>query len=125
MKAENFGSLVDELRHIVDHHGVEETKKLWMSDREQLDAIHVEAHRLESRMTIEGVTRWLRSCDDSPCICCDGPHVFRYKIDLIDAPVSRWHPNQARGIDEWAYDAICSAPEGTRLRFIVEVIDEP
>lgn len=123
---EEFTSLVDELNHLVAYHDVEVTKALWKSDREGLDQIHSEAHRKESTVVIEGITSWLRSKrnDGSPCICCDGPHVFAHRIDLIDPPKSIFY-SRNENLTEWIESAIRNAPEGARLRFSVEVIDVP
>jgi hypothetical protein len=120
---EHFDSLVDELRHLVDDHDVEETKQLWNSDRAKLDVIHIEAHGLRDISTIEGVTAWMRSDGDTKCICCDGPHVFSYGVDLIDAPMSSFR-SEKEDIRDWIQSAIRKAPEGARLRFTVEVLDE-
>jgi hypothetical protein len=122
---EEFLSLLDELHHLVDHHGVTETRDLWKSNREQLDAIHADAHRVINTRSIEGTTRWLRSASDEArrCVCCEGAHVFGYKFDLDDPTLSRWHPDKTMDIAEWIARSIVEAPEGARLRFSVEVME--
>jgi hypothetical protein len=41
---QHFTWLADYLRHLVDEHGIEETRDLWRSGRERFDALHAEAH---------------------------------------------------------------------------------
>lgn len=63
----------------------------------------------------EAKTRWLRSKPrpgDLPCICCDGPHVYGYALDLPDGT--------RLDFDHFVWSIIRKLPEGTRFRVVIE-----
>jgi hypothetical protein len=72
--------------------------------------------------SVEGTTRWLRSKPDGhQCVCCDGPHVFCYCLDLIDPPTYSW--GREMNLTEWLDTAVSQAPENARIRITVEIVE--
>lgn len=59
---------------------------------------------------IAGIVRYYYS-ERSDCICCDGPHVYGYRLDGDDG---KQLDVSSSG---WVYRMLRSVPDGTRLRF--------
>jgi hypothetical protein len=70
-------------------------------------------------ITATGVTRWNRSESGRECMCCDGGHVYGYSITLDNAL-----PHPYNDLQSWCFNAIRSVPEGSKVKFTMEVIDE-
>jgi len=75
-------------------------------------------HGSQRKVAIEGVTRWMRS-ESSDCICCEGPHIFCYTVDLDPWPS---HVAAFQDSASWVHEAIRTMPEGARVRMTVEVV---
>lgn len=84
--------------------------------------------------TFDGSVKYMRSGIDSPshgqeederCICCVGPHVFSYALEMDkDTDEDAWHKRNINGLihDILGRHRNDPAWDGKRLRIIVEEI---
>lgn len=74
--------------------------------------------------TLEATTEWLRSSgpEADRCRCCDGAHVFSYRLVELDPPGPYGPASFMDSAEDWLREQVREAPEGARLRISVEVV---